>query len=394
MKITIGTPALIDRPPDLSQPLPKTATRVQSAGGQFAFQNYRFTTGKRADVELLVVDSGKVRAAICPTRGMSLWRANIDGLDSGWRSPVEGPIHPKWINFAEPNGLGWLDGFDELLVRCGLQSFGAPVFSETGQLLYPLHGRIGNMPAVEWSVHLDAAHSLLEVRGEIHESRFLQFNLRMNVTYRFAYGQPVIEIVDVVRNAGDTPTTMQMLYHINIGSPILEEGGTMHSAAKRIVARNEHAADGLKTWQTYLKPTAGYNEQVYFSSPVAGPDGMTTALLASAKRDKAFAVHYKTDTLPYFTQWKNTVGSSDGYVTGLEPGTGFPNTRPFEAEQGRVVALEGGKSVEFHVRLEATSKAERVKQLIADVDRHRGGDAETIAFDEKWCMPKAELPKP
>ena len=109
----------------LMLPETKTATRVQSAGGAFALQNYRFTTGKRADVELLVVDSGKVRAAICPTRGLSLWRATIEGLDCGWRSPVEGPIHPQWINFAEPNGLGWLDGFDELLVRCGLQSFGA-----------------------------------------------------------------------------------------------------------------------------------------------------------------------------------------------------------------------------------------------------------------------------
>ncbi len=93
---------------------------------------------------------------------MGLWKANLDGLDCSWRSPVEGPIHPQFVPLAEPNGLGWLDGFDELLVRCGLQSFGAPDFNDKGQLKYPLHGRIGNQPAVNWSVHLDADHSLLE----------------------------------------------------------------------------------------------------------------------------------------------------------------------------------------------------------------------------------------
>ncbi len=92
---------------------------------------------------------------------------------------------------------------------------------------------------MNWSVHLDADHSLLEVRGEVHETRFLQFNLRLSVSYRFAFGQPVIEVVDTVRNASDTPTTMQMLYHVNVGTPLLEGGATMHSAARRIVARDQ-----------------------------------------------------------------------------------------------------------------------------------------------------------
>ena len=47
---------------------------------------------------------------------------------------------------GEPSGLGWLDGFDELLVRCGLESNGAPEFNPNGSLRYPLHGKIANMP--------------------------------------------------------------------------------------------------------------------------------------------------------------------------------------------------------------------------------------------------------
>ena len=388
MKLELGQPLLVEQPADLAQPLGDSATRAKTASGTFAVQRYRFSSGKREGVELVVVDSGKVRAAICPTRGLGLWRAHIDGLDCSWRSPIEGPIHPQFVPLAEPNGLGWLDGFDELLVRCGLQSFGAPDFNDKGQLKYGLHGRIGNQPAVNWSVEVDADHSLLEVRGEVHEARFLQFNLRMSVRYRFAFGQPTIEVIDTVRNASDSPTTMQMLYHVNVGAPLLEAGATMHSAAKRIVARDQHAADDLATWPTYLPPTPGYVEQVYFSSPTATADGWTTALLASKNRSRGFAVHYKTDTLPFFSQWKNTVGSADGYVTGLEPGTGFPNPRSFEEQQDRVVSLAAGQSVEFNVRLEGINRAERVTQLISEVDKLRGGEPEKVAFDAKWCTPR------
>ncbi len=388
MKIELAQPLPLDQPIDLAQPLPASATRVKSEDGTFTVQRYRFTTGKRADVELLVIDSGRVRAAISPTRGLSLWRANIDGLDCSWRSPIDGPIHPQYVPLSEPNGLGWLDGFDELLVRCGLQSFGAPDFHKNGQLKYPLHGRIGNQPAANWSVNLDAEHSLLEVRGEVHETRFLQFNLRMTVSYRFSFGQPTIDVVDTVKNASDTDTTMQLLYHINIGSPLLEGGATMHCASKRIVARDLHAADDLATWPTYLSPTSGYVEQVYFSSPTACADGWATALLASKDRSRGFAVHYKPDTLPYFSQWKNTVGVADGYVTGLEPATGFPNPRTFEEEQGRVVPLAASKSVEFRVRLEGIHRGERISQLIGDLDKLRGGQAEKVGFDAEWCIPR------
>ena len=37
-------------------------------------------------------------------------------------------MHPRWVPLSEPSGIGWLDGFDELVARCGLFSHGAPDF--------------------------------------------------------------------------------------------------------------------------------------------------------------------------------------------------------------------------------------------------------------------------
>jgi hypothetical protein len=63
-------------------------------------------------------------------------------------------------------------------------------------------------------------------------------------------------------------------------------------------------------------------------------------------------VSWQTDTLPCFTLWKNQGGLADGYVTGLEPGTNFPNPRSYEESQGRVVPLAPNASVRFDLAIE------------------------------------------
>ena len=373
--------------PDLSQSL-TSPTTIQTAGGEFQIQRLRLTDGASCGVELLLVDSGKVRAAICPTRGLGLWKANIEGLDCGWKSAVEGPIHPSFVALDDGSGLGWLDGFDELLVRCGLRSFGAPDFDEQGHLQFGLHGRIANLPARNVQVNVDQEHSLLEVIGEVHESRFLQYNLRLKAKYVFAIGEPTIEVRDTVVNAGATATAMQMLYHINVGAPLLEAGAKFHISADRAVARDERAAKDLRDWATYRAPTAGYQEQVYFYQGKPESRGWAKSMLSNKDASKGFAVHYHTETLPFFTQWKNTVAESDGYVTGFEPGTGFPNPRSFEEEQGRVPQLGPGESVDFLLKLEGLATSESVAARASEVQGLAGSDMQTVDFDAAWCTPR------
>ena len=84
--------------------------------------------GLRDRVELLWIDNGGFRVAVLPQRGMGLWKAWLGDLPLGWNSPVRGPVHPSFVLLGEPSGLGWLDGFDELLCRCGLWSNGPPEY--------------------------------------------------------------------------------------------------------------------------------------------------------------------------------------------------------------------------------------------------------------------------
>ena len=145
----------------------------------------RFVGGTSDQVEVIDVDTGAVRVMILPTRGMSIWRMEAGGIRFGWKSPVEGPVHPSLVPVFDPSGIGWLEGFDELVVRCGLESNGAPRRIESGQLVYPLHGRIGNLPADSLSIEYDEASGRLEVIGEVLESRLFVKRLRLRVGFDF-----------------------------------------------------------------------------------------------------------------------------------------------------------------------------------------------------------------
>ena len=78
-------------------------------------------------MDLIQVSNGPLEFSIVPTRGMNIWKGSHLGHRLGWDSPVaDGPVNPAFVNLSGLGGLGWLDGFDELLARCGLVWSGAP----------------------------------------------------------------------------------------------------------------------------------------------------------------------------------------------------------------------------------------------------------------------------
>lgn len=340
-------------------------------------------------VEVVSVDNGAFEFDLLPTRGMSLWKAWFGELEVGWRSPVRGPVHPKFVPLMDPGGLGWLDGFDELLVRCGLESNGAPDFDRQGRLIYPLHGRIGNRPAHYVDVAIDGDTGEITVTGVVEETRFHFLKARLTSTVKTRVGEPGLRIRDTVENLSASPAEVQMLYHINFGQPVLDAGARFVAPIKTVVPRTAHAAAGINEWDLYAAAEAGYQEQVYFLELLAAADGATRALLKNARGDLGVSMVFDKRQLPWFTLWKNTTAEADGCATGLEPGVNFPNPRSFEGEQGRVVGLLPGGKVCFDLGLEIHADAAGVKQAEAAIAAIQS-DVTPMIYDrprEGWCAP-------
>ena len=137
----------------------KKTVRIDGAAaetlGELAVRTTRLQGGLGDGMVVVEIRAGANRAVLLPDRGLGIWKMTVGDAELGWQSPVAGPVHPRFVPLAEPSGLGWLDGFDELVARCGLVSNGAPDFEPNGRLKHPLHGRIANLPARDVQVTLD-----------------------------------------------------------------------------------------------------------------------------------------------------------------------------------------------------------------------------------------------
>ena len=92
----------------------------------WSVQKYTLHGGKQEGVDLIVVNNGKLTFSVIPTRGMGIAKVVMGDVTLGWNSPVKEIVHPNFINLESRGGLGWLQGFNEMMVRCGLEWAGHP----------------------------------------------------------------------------------------------------------------------------------------------------------------------------------------------------------------------------------------------------------------------------
>ena len=318
--------------------------------------------GLRDGVDVVELRTGGgLELTIVPTRGMSLHRMSFGDTLFGWRSPVRGPVHPKFVELEAPHGIGWLQGFDELLVRCGLESNGAPQFNAQGRLEYPLHGRIGNLPAQYAEITVDPAAGTIAVSGVVDEARLFGPRLQLKSTYVVDVVGSSCRVIDEVSNLSGKPQGIELLYHINLGQPLLSAGARLVAPVKTLVPRNEHAARLVSSWSEFPEPFAGVDEAVYLLQLAGDAEGRSGVVLESANRERGFAVGFDLGQLPHFAFWKAPHAYEDGYVTGLEPTLNWPNPRSFEESQGRVLTLKPGETRRFELELSPLATGAEVR---------------------------------
>lgn len=373
---------------------PSAPTSYSSTDGEVRFQlpagtqsgqpagitGTRLVSGPGAGIDLIELCSGPLKVWIVPTRGMGIWRAELNGIPVEWKSPVRQLVHPKLVNLQARNGLGWLDGFSELVCRCGL-AFNGPPETDSGakspiESEVTLHGRIANIPA--HSVEARIEGDLLVCEGRVAESTLFGPQLELKTRVELPLGGTAFEVIDEVTNLGSGATELELLYHINVGRPFLDEGAKVAIPHRQVVPRDPRAAEGIDSYPTYLGPTAGYAEQAYFYEPIADAGGRTIALLRNAAGDRGFSVEFSPAELPRFVTWKCTHPEADGYVTGLEPATNLPNPKSFERQQGRVISLPSGQTYRSSFRIRIDDTTSGVREVESRIAAIQGSTAPTI----------------
>ena len=342
-----------------------------SGKGSWSVRKVCLAGGRQEGTEIVEVDNGLLKFIVVPTRGMNLWRADIQGVRLGWDSPVTEIVHPQFVDLTERGGKGWLNGFGELVSRCGLESMGPP--GPDGSQVLTQHGRINYLPAsyVEFRFEPEPNPRIV-LRGIVNESFMFGPHLRLVTEISTEIASNELVLNDTVQNLADIPQEMESLYHVNFGPPLLGAGAKFLAPIKRVAPRDARAAEvDMAKWNLYAGPQpAGYTEQVYFAELWADQKGFTQALLQSPTGNLGALVAFNVQQLPYFTLWKNEAPLKTGYVTGLEPATSYPFHRAEERRAGRLPKLPPGESHHATVVIKAllteaevTAAARKISQL-------------------------------
>ena len=297
-----------------------------------------------------VCTGGGLDFTVLADRGMDLGAASFCGTPLAWHSPTTF-AHPAYY---EPEGLGWLRGFGGgLMATGGLTYFGAPTVDE-GQPL-GLHGRASYLPATHLAYGADwhGDECELWVSGQVREASVFGPNLVLRRRISTFLGATRLIIADTVTNEGHEPAPHMLLYHCNLGYPVLSEDSELLVSSVEVQPRDQAAAPGFADHRRFGPPTSGYAEQVFYHTPRTDDAGYARAALVNRAfaggRGLGVSLRWRAADLPWLFEWK-MIGQGN-YVCGLEPATNLAGGRDRERAAGRLRLLEPGESLHYALEI-------------------------------------------
>lgn len=328
--------------------------------------------GRQEGVSIVDIDNGVMQLSVVPTRGMNVLQASVGEVRLGWNSPVKEVVNPAFIELNGRGGLGWLEGFNELVARCGYEWVGHPGL-DNGELL-TLHGRAANIPASKVTLHIDEQPPYaIHLRGELKEQAFKKVDFSVATELVTEPGSTSFTLNDRLTNNGDYAKEYQALYHSNFSTPFLEQGAKFAAPVKQVSPFNDKAKADLGDWQTYRGPTRDYDETVYNLVPYADARGETLAVLHNKAGSLGVSLGFNTGQLPVFSLWKNTDTQGQGYVTGLEPGTSFSYNRRYQRPLNLVPSIGAKEQRQFQIRYSLLADKAAVDKALSRVSQIQDG---------------------
>ena len=303
--------------------------------------------GQEAGVRVADVRSGSgLRFQISLDRGMDISVAEFKGMSLAWRSS-QGDVHPAHF---DAKALGWLRSFPGgLMTGCGLTSAGAPSVDAGEEL--GIHGRLSNLSAsnIDVASEWDGDQCVFRVSGLMRESVLFKDSLVLQRMIEVELGKSVITFRDRVVNEGFRQSPLMLLYHINLGWPLLDDGAALHFNAQSMRPRDAEAEKGAASATEIPAPISGYKEQVFYHELIADNNGFVSAVLENRKLGVGLFTQYRKKELPRFIQWKMVAEGE--YVLGFEPANCLVEGRAKERERGTLQFLEPGETRDFLVRI-------------------------------------------
>ncbi|MRY42703.1 aldose 1-epimerase family protein [Clostridium beijerinckii] len=302
-------------------------------------EEHRLIGGRGDNMRLFQVRNGKgLEFTISADRCADISRLSYKGDNYGYFSPT-GYVSPAYY---DDKGIGFIKSFTGgFLTTCGLTAVGNPCIDEGQEL--PLHGTISNTPAehIYWTEDDDT----IVIHATMTQAQLFGDKIYMYRKISCSKEENTIEIEDTIENRGSKKVPCMILYHMNIGYPLLSEESELKIPSIKIEARNEHALKEIRNWNKILEPRREFEEQCYYH--YFNDEGKASIYNPDIK--KGLEISFDPKSLDNFVEWK-MFGIND-YVLGLEPGNCTPDGRDVLRKEGTLKYLEPGEKKQYKVNL-------------------------------------------
>ena len=304
-------------------------------------EQYILQNGKGGGMHFLNIRNGLgLEVWISLDRAGDVSRVNYLGDNIGYFAPC-GYVAPSYYDSV---GTGFLKSFTAgFFTTCGLSAVGSPCFDDGEEL--PMHGTVSNTPATLYSV--EENDNGITVKLKVSDCQLFGNKLILHRKYYFSYTDNSFEVTDNTVNESDRITPFMILYHCNMGYPLLSEKATLKIPHNSIHPIDEYAEKFIDTALKMEKPQAGYEECCY-SFDVKENAGISSVGIFNSAISKGLVMSYEKKNLPCFTEWK-MMGKND-YALGLEPGNCTPEGRDVMRKNGTLKFLQPGEQATTGVK--------------------------------------------
>jgi hypothetical protein len=236
-------------------------------------------------------------------------------------------------NLANTNAFDFSKSFSGgFLYTCGLDNIGKP---EEGKLL---HGSFSSIPALitKEQTLIENGKIVLEVEGEIRDTALFSKDISVARNYKI-YSNKII-LTDKLINRGFLDQDIIMLYHFNLGYPMVDSCTRFNANISNTECRTEHCVPG--TYNIMSEPVDKCFEEVFIHSI---DEDAAKIEVENTRLKQKIIFSYSTKFLKYLMEWKSM--QSGDYVLGIEPATSHLDDKRF-------ITLKNGQSIENQITID------------------------------------------
>lgn len=291
------------------------------------------------------------------------------GRAIGWHSAA-GFRHPGLHDPEGEAGLGWTRSFSGFLSTCGLDHILGPEVVPAENYNYPrrasvqhgLHGRIGCIPArlSGYGEHWEGDRCILWAEGVVVQAAVFGEVLHLHRRIEADLGGNQVRLSDRVVNAGFARTPHMLLYHVNLGYPVLDAGTRYLAPIREVVWASHHAELRIQDcgYQRCTPPRLDFREQVWEHDMAADAEGLVPVAVVNDRIGLGIEVETRKAQLPCALQWQNF--QAGNYVMGVEPATHHAPGNLFARERGEMIWLEAGETRCYDTRFRVLDGAQDI----------------------------------